>query len=583
MDRTLSAFQVYQKQNKQKRKLSVKQEPLPANVLKRKKLAKKPKKESKGLSSKIELSKKKPNKKSLPQDIENSLKIKKETSSSEDEIPTLVPITEPKHSNGVSNGNIKIKEKPKISLPEKHSVGFNPLTHSLAIFKWLINPSEVKDFFVNHWEKDVLHIKRSDPTYYSQIFSSEKLDQILRECPLHFSRNIDVVTYQNNKKEVIQEEGRALPSTLWDYYNNGCSIRVLNPHTYDHNVHSLISSLQEYFGTMVGTNVYLTPPDSQGFAPHFDDIEAFIVQLEGSKYWKLYKPKDEDVLARDSSKNFSPDELGTPFMEVELKAGDLLYFPRGTIHEGRTKDEHSLHITISVYQHTAYADLLEQAIPAALKKAATENVEFRKGLPLNYLKHIGLVNKNDKSARRKIILDKIKTLVTSLVDYLDVDTAADNLGRKFMHDAMPPLYSKEEAQFTCKYDGDFMKNGRVFNRVEISPDVRLRLLRYYALRVVQESSTTSKIYFCTDNAKTYHGEEEQWLEIDNSLIPGIEALQKSYPKFVEVESLPIEDEIEKLGLVSSLWEHGLVVTEGPLPGFASEDESEHEEIEDESD
>ncbi|XP_066140396.1 ribosomal oxygenase 1 [Euwallacea fornicatus] len=582
MDGMLSAFQIYQKQNKQKKKLSVKQEPLPAKVLKRKKRAKNLKKEPpKGLSPKCEIPKKKL-KKSSPKVVKNSLKIKKVSSSSEDEIPTLVPINEPKHSK-LSNGNINIKKKPKISPPEKHSVGFNPLTHSLAIFKWLINPLEVKNFFTKNWEKDVLHIKRSDPTYYSQIFSSVRLDQILRECSLHFSRNIDVVTYQNNKKEVIEEEGRALPSTLWDYYNNGCSIRVLNPHTYDHNVHSLISSLQEYFGTMVGTNVYLTPPDSQGFAPHFDDIEAFIVQLEGTKYWKLYKPKNEDVLARDSSKNFSHDELGAPFMEVELKAGDLMYFPRGTIHEGRTKDEHSLHITISMYQHTAYADLLEQAIPAALKKAATENVEFRKGLPLNYLKHIGLVNKNDKSARRKIILDKVKTLLTSLVDYLDVDLAADNLGRKFMHDAMPPLYSKEEAQFTCKYDGDFMKNGKVFNRIEISPEVRLRLLRYYALRVVQESSKTSKIYFCTDNAKTYHGEEEQWLEIDNSLIPGIEALQKSYPEFIEVNSLPIKDEIEKLGLVSSLWEHGLVVTEGPLPSFASDDESEREEIESESD
>lgn len=89
----------------------------------------------------------------------------------------------------------------------------------------------------------------------------------------------------------LKPVGRAVPSKLWDYYNDGCSIRVLNPQTYDENIHSIISNLQEYFGTMVGTNVYLTPPNSQGFAPHYDDIEAFIIQLEGSKYWKLYKPE----------------------------------------------------------------------------------------------------------------------------------------------------------------------------------------------------------------------------------------------------------------------------------------------------
>ncbi len=36
---------------------------------------------------------------------------------------------------------------------------------------------------------------------------------------------------------------------------------------------------------------YLTPPATQGFAPHYDDIEAFILQLEGKKNWKLYSPR----------------------------------------------------------------------------------------------------------------------------------------------------------------------------------------------------------------------------------------------------------------------------------------------------
>lgn len=30
----------------------------------------------------------------------------------------------------------------------------------------------------------------------------------------------------------------------------------------------------------------------QGLAPHHDDIEAFVVQLEGTKQWLLYKPKE---------------------------------------------------------------------------------------------------------------------------------------------------------------------------------------------------------------------------------------------------------------------------------------------------
>lgn len=89
---------------------------------------------------------------------------------------------------------------------------------------------------------------------------------------------------------------------------------------------------------------------------------------------------------------------------------------------------------------------------------------FRKGLPLNYLKHLGAVNQGDNSDKRKCIINKVKSLVGTLVDYIDVDSAADNLGRKFMYDAMPPLYSTEEAEHSCLYDGDVMKNGKVFNR-----------------------------------------------------------------------------------------------------------------------
>ena len=40
---------------------------------------------------------------------------------------------------------------------------------------------------------------------------------------------------------------------------------------------------------MVGSNAYLTPggAPNQGFAPHYDDIEAFILQVEGYKHWRV--------------------------------------------------------------------------------------------------------------------------------------------------------------------------------------------------------------------------------------------------------------------------------------------------------
>jgi lysine-specific demethylase/histidyl-hydroxylase NO66 len=66
------------------------------------------------------------------------------------------------------------------------------------------------------------------------------------------------------------------------------------------------STLQEFLGSMVGANMYLTPPGTQGFAPHYDDVEVFILQLEGKKRWRLYEPRTaQEKLPRFSSANFS--------------------------------------------------------------------------------------------------------------------------------------------------------------------------------------------------------------------------------------------------------------------------------------
>ena len=53
----------------------------------------------------------------------------------------------------------------------------------------------------------------------------------------------------------------------------------------------MVALLEEYFGCGGGCNAYLTPAHCQGFAPHFDDVDAFILQVEGTKRWRLYAPR----------------------------------------------------------------------------------------------------------------------------------------------------------------------------------------------------------------------------------------------------------------------------------------------------
>ena len=232
----------------------------------------------------------------------------------------------------------------------------------------------------------------------------------------------------------------------------------------------------------------MTPPNSQGFAPHYDDIEAFILQIEGKKRWRLYKPRNDcEFLPRFSSLNFSEKEIGEPILDTVVNAGDLLYFPRGTIHQGDTFgfDQHSLHITLSVYQKNSWGDFLEKILPIAIKDAIQSDARFRKGLPLNYLRHIGTAFSNtENSIKRQEFLNKTKSLLSSVfLNHINIDKAADEMAKGHIHDFLPPVLNEDENLCSVYEGGEKMiKDGMVVNRVEIEPDTFIRLSRAHCVR-----------------------------------------------------------------------------------------------------
>ena len=72
------------------------------------------------------------------------------------------------------------------------------------------------------------------------------------------------------------------------------------------------------------------------------------VQVEGTKRWRVYAPRSADeALPRFSSPNFAQEEIGEPVADLTLRPGELLYLPRGYIHQAESSDSDSLHLTLS--------------------------------------------------------------------------------------------------------------------------------------------------------------------------------------------------------------------------------------------
>ncbi|CAG7836077.1 unnamed protein product [Allacma fusca] len=496
----------------------------------------------------------------------------------------LVVGTSPREN---SSNKMELNEIPLISLMSSKSVE-DSVEHGKNLFQWLISPTPVTKFRSENWEKAPLLIKRSDPEYYKWLLSSALIDEILRKNTIRFGKNIDVTSYTNGQRETHNPVGRAMPAAVWDYYSNGCSIRFLNPQTYVKPLWRLNALLQEYFGTFVGANVYLTPADSQGFAPHYDDIEAFVLQVEGRKHWKVYKPRSKDEeLPRFSSTNFSEeqDNIGEPVLDVILEEGDLLYFPRGFIHQAKAVGEHSLHITVSCYQMNSWGDLMKEYLSSAVDVAMTSKVDFRKGLPTDYLSYMGIVHQNSKNkiivSKRKAFMNNTKKLVEQILQFTTPDIAADQMGKKFIWDSLPPFLTARERNTSAANDGEFMEEGQVFNRCELDPDTEVKLLRKNCIRLVFEENSF-RLYFSLENSLEYHGEEAQFVEIPEDAKDAVNFLISKYPDFVKIDDLPIEDLTTKVQLVADLWEKGMILTKNPLSPVWDESLMDSEEEEDES-
>ncbi|XP_014000450.2 ribosomal oxygenase 1 [Salmo salar] len=442
----------------------------------------------------------------------------------------------------------------------------NSRVRASKLFQWLIHPISSKSFFSDAWEKKPVLIKRQNPDYYTGLFSTAEFDRILRRDDVQYGVNLDVTSYRNGKRETHNPPGRALPYTVWDFYESGCSLRMLNPQAFSSTVWNVLSILQEHFGSMAGANMYLTPPGTQGFAPHYDDIEAFVVQLEGKKHWRVYNPRSKnEVLPVVSSPNFSHSEIGKPILEVVLEAGDLLYFPRGFIHQGDClSDAHSLHITVSSYQRNSWGNLLAKVVPAALEMAMEEDVDFRRGLPVDYLTYMGVQNSDKEDPRRAQFLSRIEGLMKKLSNFAPVDAAVDQKARDYLHDCLPPMLTAEERASSVQGAPSRWENGEAVDMgVAISGQIRVRLIRSGIARLCSDGEAIW-LYYTADNSRVYHKEEPKSVEIKPEHTNAMEFLIHAYPKFVTVGRLPCKLAEDKVSLAELLFKRGLIHTAEPL-------------------
>ncbi|VDM26270.1 unnamed protein product [Toxocara canis] len=454
-------------------------------------------------------------------------------------------------------------------------------------WQWIISPMKVEEFFENVFEKKTLVILRKNPQYYGNLYSTKKFVEIIQEHYLEYGTNVNVAVYKDGERFTPNGIGKVYADELRAQLNAGHSVQFVNPQTYCDSVWHLCDAIQEMFGSFVGTNTYLTPAGTAGFAPHWDDIDAFLLQLEGRKHWKVFAPvDDDDAMPRDPSGNFSDDDMTgrTPVFDGWIEQGDLLYVPRGFIHQGYTEaSTHSLHLTVSVCRRAAFVDLLEKFIPVAIASVAEKNLSMRKSLPVGYMDMAGVLPLNyslEKKASAKIF-NLLDTQLQALKEEVSnaYESAVDLMAREYLKTAVPPLLTKEERQLSANCEKGF----NVLNkeRTKFTTKTQIKFIRRHAqrrvfvmeyflncaivfllclnFRLIFETEERCFVVHRMANSRIYEGRPEVTFDLEVELSDGFASLMNAYPEWCPVSKLNCKNDHDRLRLARVLFGNGLIM------------------------
>ncbi|XP_049325014.1 ribosomal oxygenase 2 [Astyanax mexicanus] len=433
-----------------------------------------------------------------------------------------------------------------------------------SLFQSLIAPMDVEQFFQEYWEKKPLLLQRSDPaltSYYQSLFQLSDLKHLCTQN-LEYARDLNVCRCVNGKKKVMNKEGRVNYSQLKkDFDQRRATIQFHQPQRFKDELWHIQEQLECFFGALVGSNVYITPQESQGLPPHYDDVEVFILQLEGQKHWRLYEPTVP--LAREYS--LEPEErIGKPTHDIILKAGDLLYFPRGTIHQADTPAgvEHSTHLTLSTYQNMSWGDFLLDVFPSLLFDSMKGDLSLRQGLPRSLLCSPGVSSEVNK---------QVSVFLRGLAESLEKEQQelrSSEMRRDFISSRLPPYKLQEE---------DIMPVGKL---PALEDSVCVRFKEHILLTVEPSQENTDEatelmafMFHSLKNKRETHmmgvhsvDDEDQEDEEESSQLQGLRFPLTHLPALrrllsgerLLVAELPLELDADKLGMVMGLWTEGLL-------------------------
>lgn len=219
----------------------------------------------------------------------------------------------------------------------------------------LLAPVTPADFFREYWTRRFLHVP-GEPGKFRGVYSWDALNTALENQRFDDKR---LVLFQSGRKV---EPDRYLSNRvvnsgkLANELSNGATLILNGCEEAWPPLRELCVQLEWLFHHRVVVNLYAGWRRDNGFNVHWDDQDNLILQIAGRKHWKIWNQTRQDPFKEDAVDTSAPP-TDEPAWDGILEAGGLLSIPRGAWHVAYPLDEPSLHLTVTIQNHTGI-DLL---------------------------------------------------------------------------------------------------------------------------------------------------------------------------------------------------------------------------------
>lgn len=217
--------------------------------------------------------------------------------------------------------------------------------------EWVLAPLSVERFLHEVWAARHEMIERHAPAYFEHLFGEAHVEDFLE----YVRPDVDAIRLvrANDDLNGYRLAGGAVDTVrVRNAFAEGYTIVLNGLERHVAGVAEVARSIEADLNFETQVNAYITPPRSQGFRPHYDDHDVLILQTHGSKRWSIYDHHPSVPEHELSLRNPFVEDLATPPSLLDLRAGDVLYIPRGMVHAAEAGAEPSIHLTFGIHPPT---------------------------------------------------------------------------------------------------------------------------------------------------------------------------------------------------------------------------------------